>query len=83
MYPVRWESKTTSKTGYSPACGNEWLAALDTLLLALPISWNGHLQQYDGHLHREHACKADVRIIDFVDTGYLALIRMWDKRQRG
>jgi hypothetical protein len=27
--------------------------------------------------------KADVRIIDFVDTGHPALLRMWDKRQRG
>jgi len=34
-------------------------------------------------LHREHASKADVRIIDFVDTGHPALLRMWDKRQRG
>lgn len=25
----------------------------------------------------------DVRIIDFVDTGHPALLRMWDKRQRG
>jgi hypothetical protein len=24
-----------------------------------------------------------VRIIDFVDTGHPALVRMWDKRQRG
>jgi hypothetical protein len=24
-----------------------------------------------------------VRIIDFVDTGHPALLRMWDKRQRG
>ncbi|MFM8899603.1 MAG: TOTE conflict system archaeo-eukaryotic primase domain-containing protein [Burkholderiales bacterium] len=24
VYPVRWESKTTGKTGYSPACANEW-----------------------------------------------------------
>jgi hypothetical protein len=24
VYPVRWESKTTGKSGYSPACGNEW-----------------------------------------------------------
>jgi hypothetical protein len=34
-------------------------------------------------LHREHASKTDVRIIDFVDTGHPALLRMWDKRQRG
>ncbi len=41
------------------------------------------LQQYAGRLHREHASKTDVRIIDFVDTGHPALLRMWDKRQRG
>jgi superfamily II DNA or RNA helicase len=41
------------------------------------------LQQYAGRLHREHACKANVRIIDFVDTGHPALLRMWEKRQRG
>jgi TOTE conflict system, Archaeo-Eukaryotic Primase domain/ParD-like antitoxin of type II bacterial toxin-antitoxin system len=28
VYPVRWESKTTGKTGYAPACGNEWLAGI-------------------------------------------------------
>jgi superfamily II DNA or RNA helicase len=56
---------------------------LDTLLLAMPVSWKGTLQQYAGRLHREHATKTDVRIIDFVDTGHPALLRMWDKRQRG
>ena len=49
----------------------------------MPISWKGTLQQYAGRLHREHATKVDVRIIDFVDTGHPALLRMWDKRQRG
>ena len=56
---------------------------LDTLVLAMPISWSGTLQQYAGRLHREHATKTDVRVIDFVDTGHPALLRMWDKRQRG
>ncbi len=56
---------------------------LDTLVLAMPISWKGTLQQYAGRLHREHATKTDVRIIDFVDTGHPALLRMWDKRQSG
>lgn len=56
---------------------------LDTLVLAMPVSWRGTLQQYAGRLHREHAEKSDVRIIDFVDTGHSALLRMWDKRQRG
>jgi len=56
---------------------------LDTLVLAMPVSWKGTLQQYAGRLHREHASKADVRIIDFVDTGHPALLRMWEKRRRG
>ena len=56
---------------------------LDTLLLAMPVSWRGTLQQYAGRLHREHATKTDVRIIDFVDTGHPAMLRMWGKRQRG
>ena len=56
---------------------------LDTLVLAMPISWKGTLAQYAGRLHREHASKANVRIIDFVDTGHPALLRMWEKRQRG
>ncbi|ROZ63921.1 DEAD/DEAH box helicase [Ramlibacter sp. WS9] len=56
---------------------------LDTLVLAMPISWKGTLQQYAGRLHREHATKTDVRIIDFIDTGHPALLRMWTKRQSG
>jgi superfamily II DNA or RNA helicase len=56
---------------------------LDTLVLAMPVSWKGTLQQYAGRLHREHASKVDVRIVDFVDAGYPALLRMWEKRQRG
>ena len=57
--------------------------ALDTMVLAMPVSWRGTLQQYAGRLHREHAAKRDVRIIDFVDAGHPALLRMWDRRQRG
>ena len=56
---------------------------LDTLVLAMPVSWKGTLQQYAGRLHREHPTKTDVRIIDFVDTGHPMLLRMWEKRQRG
>ena len=56
---------------------------LDTLVLAMPVSWKGTLQQYAGRLHREHAAKTDVRIIDFVDSAHPALLRMWEKRQRG
>jgi superfamily II DNA or RNA helicase len=56
---------------------------LDTLVLAMPVSWKGTLQQYAGRLHREHTAKTDVRIYDYVDTGHPAVRRMWDKRQRG
>jgi superfamily II DNA or RNA helicase len=56
---------------------------LDTLVLAMPISWKGNLQQYAGRLHREHASKTDVRIIDFVDTAHPTLLRMWARRQQG
>jgi hypothetical protein len=41
---------------------------LDTLVLAMPISWKGTLQQYAGRLHREHADKQDVRIYDYAET---------------
>ena len=57
--------------------------ALDTLILAMPISWKGTLQQYAGRLHRDHSTKTDVRIVDIVDTGHPALLRMWEKRQVG
>jgi hypothetical protein len=26
VYPVRWESRATGKSGYAPACANEWRA---------------------------------------------------------
>lgn len=56
---------------------------LDTLVLAMPISWKGTLQQYAGRLHREHKEKQDVRIYDYVEHGQTQLVRMWDKRRRG
>jgi len=37
-------------------------ARLDTLFLALPVSWRGTLQQYAGRLHRLHDNKHDVCI---------------------
>jgi superfamily II DNA or RNA helicase len=57
--------------------------ALDTLVLAMPISWRGILQQYAGRLHRVHTAKSDVQVIDFVDEGNVALLRMWEKRKAG
>lgn len=56
---------------------------LDTLVLAMPISWKGTLQQYAGRLHREHTAKGDVCIYDYVEQNQPQLARMWEKRQRG
>jgi len=56
---------------------------LDTLILTMPISWKGTLQQYAGCLHREQAGKYHVSIIDFIDTRHPSLLRMWQRRQRG
>lgn len=56
---------------------------LDTLVLAMPISWKGTLQQYAGRLHREHSDKQDIRIYDYAEIDQLQLNRMWGNRQRG
>jgi len=56
---------------------------LDTLFLALPVSWKGTLVQYTGRLHRLHPDKNDVRIYDYVDSQVPMLARMFERRQRG
>lgn len=28
VYPIRWQSQTSGKSGYSPACANEWRAGV-------------------------------------------------------
>jgi superfamily II DNA or RNA helicase len=58
-------------------------ARLDTLFLALPVSWKGTLIQYTGRLHRLHPTKKEVRIFDYVDREVPMLMRMFEKRLRG
>jgi superfamily II DNA or RNA helicase len=58
-------------------------ARLDTLFLALPVSWKGTLVQYTGRLHRIHAGKTEVRIYDYVDRQVPMLVRMFERRLRG
>jgi superfamily II DNA or RNA helicase len=58
-------------------------ARLDTLFLAMPISWRGTLQQYAGRLHRLHDNKKIVRIYDYVDVNVPMLTRMYEKRLKG
>lgn len=40
-------------------------ARLDTLFLAMPVSWKGTLVQYSGRLHRKHHAKTEVRMMDY------------------
>jgi superfamily II DNA or RNA helicase len=56
---------------------------LDTLFLALPISWRGTIAQYVGRLHRLHEGKREVRVYDYADLNVPMLSRMFDKRCRG
>jgi superfamily II DNA or RNA helicase len=56
---------------------------LDTLFLAMPISWRGTLQQYVGRLHRLHDSKKVVEVYDYVDSSIPMLARMFEKRLRG
>jgi hypothetical protein len=58
-------------------------ARLDTLLLAMPISWRGTLQQYVGRLHRLHKDKSVIHVYDYVDSCIPMLHRMYDRRLKG
>ena len=58
-------------------------ARLDTLFLAMPISWKGTLQQYVGRLHRLHDAKHVVWVYDYVDSHVLMLARMYARRLKG
>jgi superfamily II DNA or RNA helicase/very-short-patch-repair endonuclease len=56
---------------------------LDTLFLALPVSWRGTIAQYVGRLHRLHGNKREVRVYDYADLNVLMLSRMFDRRCQG
>lgn len=56
---------------------------LDTLFLAMPVSWKGTLQQYVGRLHRLYRDKNEVLVYDYVDIHVPVLERMYNKRLSG
>jgi len=56
---------------------------LDTLFLALPISWRGTLTQYAGRLHRLNAAKREVTIYDYVNFEIPVLAKMYARRRAG
>ncbi len=55
-------------------------ARLDTLFLAMPVSWKGTLIQYSGRLQRHQPGKTEVRTYDYVDREVPMLLRMFEKR---
>lgn len=53
---------------------------LDTLVLAMPISFKGRIVQYAGRLHRQWPGKKDVIIYDYLDTCSGLTVSMYRKR---
>lgn len=58
------------------------LPALDTLLLAMPISGNTSMHQYLGRLLRNLDEKEELRVYDYVDYAIPMIYRMYQKRLR-
>lgn len=56
---------------------------LDTLFLALPVSWKGLIAQYAGRLHREYPGKKEVRIYDYIDIRVPMCDVMYKRRLKG
>ncbi len=56
---------------------------LDTLFLALPVSWKGIIAQYAGRLHREYPGKKEVRVYDYIDIRIPMCDLMYKRRLRG
>ncbi|MFY9923549.1 MAG: hypothetical protein WAK51_03625 [Opitutaceae bacterium] len=56
------------------------LPRLDTLFLAMPLSFKGRLIQYAGRLHREHSEKDEIHVYDYVDQGSALTAAMFRRR---
>jgi len=56
------------------------LPALDTLILAMPISSHNNLKQYLGRLLRNLEEKEELRVYDYVDYAIPMIYKMYQKR---
>lgn len=56
------------------------LPDLDTMILAMPLSFEGRMIQYAGRIHRRVEGKIEARIIDYVDFGSPVLVKMYRNR---
>ena len=59
------------------------LPPLDTLVLAMPLSFKGHLIQYAGRLHRVHEGKGSALIYDYLDENSPLTRAMFHRRSVG
>lgn len=59
------------------------LPRLDTLMLAMPVSWKGLIAQYTGRLHRDYPGKTETRIYDYIDLRVPICDSMYRKRLHG
>ena len=55
---------------------------LDTLMLAVPVSFTGRLEQYIGRLNRDYEGKKEVIVYDYVDSHIRIFDNMYAKRLR-
>lgn len=55
---------------------------LDILFLAMPIAWDGNVEQYTGRLNRNYEGKERVTVIDYVDHHIDMFANMYNKRLR-
>ncbi len=56
------------------------LPRLDVLMLTVPISFAGNVEQYVGRLHRNYEGKTEVTVYDYVDIHIRMLESMYQKR---
>jgi len=59
------------------------LPRLDTLVLAMPLSFKGRLVQYAGRLHRRHEAKGAAMIFDYLDHNHAITSAMFRRRLAG
>ena len=53
---------------------------LDTLIMAMPVSWKSVVEQYAGRLNRDYEGKESVIIYDYVDSHISMFEKMYHKR---
>ncbi|NCN40846.1 DEAD/DEAH box helicase family protein [bacterium] len=81
LHSSRADGKTVILMATASLIGEGFdLPALDTMILATPMSFEGRMIQYAGRIHRQVEGKTEARIVDFVDFSNAMLIKMYRNR---